>query len=103
MNTIAFDNPGSPEEVLHIFNKEKTIPGDKEVVVRVLSAPINPSDIYFIEGTYRIKPQFPGQTAGLEAAGIVEEAGRDAGIPKGALVSFFYKNTWAEYVLVPAQ
>jgi NADPH:quinone reductase-like Zn-dependent oxidoreductase len=103
MYTIAFDNTGSPGAVLQIVNKELPIPGDKEVLVRVLAAPINPSDIYFIEGAYRIKPQLPGQTAGLEAAGIVEKAGRDAGISEGALVAFFYKNTWAEYVLVPAQ
>jgi len=103
MNTIAFDNTGSPGGVLQIISKEKPIPGDKEVLVRVLAAPINPSDIYFIEGTYRIKPQLPGQTAGLEAAGIVEKAGRDAGVPEGSLVAFFYKNTWAEYVLVPVQ
>jgi len=103
MNTIAFDKTGSPEEVLQIISKEKPIPGDKEVLVKILAAPINPSDIYFIEGSYRIKPQFPGQTAGLEAAGIVEKAGRDSSITEGALVAFFYKNTWAEYVLVSAQ
>jgi NADPH:quinone reductase-like Zn-dependent oxidoreductase len=103
MNTIAFDNTGSPEEVLQIIRKEKPTPGDKEVLVRVLAAPINPSDIFFIEGAYRIKSQGPGQTAGLEAAGIVEEAGRDTGISVGAMVAFFYKDTWAEYVLVPAQ
>jgi len=103
MNTIAFDNTGSPEEVLQITSKEKPVPGDKEVLVRILAAPINPSDIYFIEGSYRIKAQLPGQTAGLEATGIVEKAGRDADIPEGALVAFFYKDTWAEYALVPAQ
>jgi len=103
MNTIAFDNTGSPEEVLQIISREKPIPGDEEVLVRVLAAPINPSDIYFIEGSYRIKPRFPHQTAGLEAAGIVEKAGRGAGISEGALVAFFYKDTWAEYVLVPAK
>src|ERR1700678_4213696 len=102
MNTLAFNRTGSPEEVLQIIQKEKPLPGDKEVLVKVLAVPINPSDIYFIEGKYRFKPEFPDQTAGLEGAGIVEKAGRGVSIPEGALVSFFSGNTWAEYVLVPA-
>jgi NADPH:quinone reductase-like Zn-dependent oxidoreductase len=103
MNTIAFNNTGSPEDVLHIARKDKPTPGEHEVLVRVLAAPINPSDIFFIEGSYRIPSEFPEQVAGLEGAGIVEKAGPGSGISEGALVSFFYKNTWAEYVLVPAR
>jgi NADPH:quinone reductase len=102
MNTLAFNRIGSPEEVLQIIQKEKPLPGDKEVLVKMLAVPINPSDIYFIEGKYRLKPEFPDQTAGLEGAGIVEKAGGGVSIPEGALVSFFSGNTWAEYVLVPA-
>jgi len=100
MNTLAFDREGSPEEVLQVIEKGKPIPGADEVLVKVLAVPINPSDIYFIEGNYRFKPEFPGQTAGLEGTGIVEKAGARVDMPEGTLVAFFSKKTWAEYVLV---
>lgn len=102
MNTIAFNNTGAPEEVLQIIEKEKPVPEAGQVLIRVLAAPVNPSDIYFIQGQYRLRPEFPDQTAGLEGAGLVEKTGSGVNIPEGTLVAFFSKNTWAEYVLLSA-
>jgi NADPH2:quinone reductase len=103
MNSIAFNKTGSPEEVLQAIEKEKPVAGENEVLIKVLASPINPSDIFFIQGTYRFKPEFPEEIAGFEGAGIVESSGRNAGIPNGALVAFFYRRAWADYIVVPAE
>ena len=103
MQAIVFNEVGKPEEVLQIVEKEKPVPGDYEVLVKVLANPINPSDLFFIQGTYRFKPAFPNEIAGFEGAGIVESAGKNAGVDKGTLVAFFYKRAWAEYVVVPVE
>jgi NADPH2:quinone reductase len=68
--------------------------------VKVLTSTINPADLLFIGGRYRFKPEYP-QTAGLEGAGIVESGGEHVCTPPGAMVAFLYKNTWAEYVVLP--
>jgi len=102
MKAIAFNKTGAPEEVLQVMEKEKPVPAAGEVLVRVLAGAINPADTFFIQGTYRFQPSFPGETAGFEGAGIVESAGKDVDIPAGTLVAFFYKKTWAEYAVVPA-
>lgn len=102
MKAIAFNSTGDPEKVLQVIEKEKPVPGADEVLVKVLASTINPADIFFIRGTYRFQPSFPGEIAGFEGAGIVESTGKNAGIDKGALVSFFFRKAWAEYAVVPA-
>ena len=102
MKAIAFNKTGTPEEVLQVIEKERPIPAAGEVLVKILASVINPADTFFIQGTYRFQPIFPDETAGFEGAGIVESAGKDAAIPIGSLVAFFYRKTWAEYAVVPA-
>jgi NADPH:quinone reductase-like Zn-dependent oxidoreductase len=102
MKAIVFNSTGDPEKVLQVIEKEKPVPAAEEVLVRVLAGTINPADVFFIHGTYRFQPTFPDEIAGFEGAGIVESAGKDSGIDKGALVSFFFRNAWAEYAVVPA-
>ena len=101
MKAIAFNSTGDPEKVLQVIEKEKPVPTTDEVLVKVLASTINPADIFFIRGTYRFQPSFPGEIAGFEGAGIVENAGKNTGIEKGALVSFFFRKAWAEYAAVP--
>ena len=102
MKAIAFNKTGTPEEVLQVIEKERPIPAAGEVLVKILASVINPANTFFIQGTYRFQPIFPDETAGFEGAGIVESAGKDAAIPIGSLVAFFYRKTWAEYAVVPA-
>lgn len=46
------------------------------MLVRIMSAGVNPVDTYIREGTYARKPQLP-YTPGMDSAGIVEEVGKD--------------------------
>jgi len=100
MKAIVFDQAGKPEQVLALKEIPIPEPGENEVRVRLLASPINPADILFIAGRYRIQPSFP-QVAGLEGAGIVDKCGNGVKLLKGVLVAFRNRNVWAEFVIVP--
>jgi NADPH:quinone reductase-like Zn-dependent oxidoreductase len=55
--------------------------------VRVTARPIQPADLAFVRGQYRLRPAFP-QTPGLEGAGVVVQAGAFGNI-KEAIASHF--------------
>lgn len=101
MKALIFNQTGNPVEVLSLEEIAKPAPAPDEVLIKVLASPINPSDSFFIQGTYRLKPEFP-QIAGLEGAGRIEAAGHNVHLSEGTLVAFTFKGTWAEYVTVPA-
>ena len=105
MKAIVFDRIGSPEEVLELRDVPVPEIGDNEVLVRMVSASINPGDFLFIQNLYPEpkKPQFPGQIAGNHGAGIIEKTGKQVDLKPGTFVAFSYYNTWAEYAAVPAE
>lgn len=100
MKALIFNQTGDPKEVLSLSELERPIPKEHEVLIKVLASPINPSDSFFIQGTYRFKPEFP-QVAGLEGAGMIEALGDNVHLPVGALVSFTSRGrgVWAEYII----
>ena len=100
MNAIFFNQTGDPQEVLAIGEFDRPSPGPGEILVKVHAASINPADILFIQGKYRIKPEFP-QIAGLEAAGVIESVGAGVTLKPGSRVAFLWLKTWAEYVILP--
>ena len=55
---------------------EKEIPslGENEVLIRILKAPVNPSDLAFVTGNYGFKKDLP-VTPGMEGCGEVIAAG----------------------------
>ncbi|MEM8967345.1 MAG: zinc-dependent alcohol dehydrogenase family protein [Bacteroidota bacterium] len=105
MKQIIFNTPGSAE-VLSV--KEVPMPEPKagEVRIKVKAAPVNPSDVVFIQGVYGISPQFPDSPVGFEGAGEVDVIGTGIGsdlkIAQGQRVAFATLGTWSEYVVVPA-
>ena len=99
MKAIYFEETGDPQSVLLLKQFDKPAPKANQVIVKPLGSPINPSDFFFISGTYRIRPELP-QIAGLEGAGIIESTGPGVDLPIGTLVSFFSRNAWAEYVVL---
>jgi NADPH2:quinone reductase len=102
MKAIYFNKAGDPLEVLSVGEFDPPIAGLGEVRIKVMSSPINPADILFVKGKYRYQPKFP-QIAGLEGTGIIEDAGSDVALPVGTPVSFLWRNTWAEYTVVPEE
>lgn len=76
-------------------------PGPNEVLVKIAAAPINPSDLMFLQGLYGVRPELP-HVAGFEGSGVVVAAG--SGLYGRALVgrrvaaTSFAGGTWGEYV-----
>ncbi|MFY0569364.1 zinc-binding dehydrogenase [Archangium lansingense] len=98
----AYD--GRPES-LKVEERPVPRPGPGEVLVRLAAAPINPSDLMFLRGTYGVKKPLPA-VPGFEGSGMVVAAGGVAGkllvgrrVACGA--SMQGDGTWAEYIRVP--
>lgn len=105
MKAIVFDAIGSPRDVLYMDDLPMPRIGDGEVLVRMVSASINPGDFLFIQDLYPEpkKPHFPRQIAGNHGAGIVEAVGANVLLEPGTLVAFSYYGSWAEYAAIPAE
>lgn len=75
MKQILIDRYGPPEEVARCADvPDVGAPGAGEVVFEVLLFPINPADVSFCRGTYRLKPTLPA-TPGAECIGRVTAVG----------------------------
>ena len=101
MKAIVFDAPGKPEDVLRVRDIDMPRPARGEVLVQVAARPIQPADLMFIAGRYRMRPALP-QVAGLEGTGTVVAAGAGVSLALGTRVSFRCPGSWAEYSCVPA-
>ena len=105
MKTVRFHAPGIPDQVLQVAETQKPKPAFGEVLVRMLAAPVNPSDLMFVRGQYTVAAQCPA-TPGFEGVGIVEESGGGlrGRLFRGKRVVVLNRRggNWAEYAVVPA-
>jgi len=106
MKAIVFDRFGDPAEVLQVRELQTPEPGPGQVRVRMLTSPINPSDLLYIRGEYGKQPQLP-TSPGFEGAGIVEAAGKGllGRLRLGRRVAVLngIGGNWQEQVIVPAR
>ncbi|MFA5416818.1 MAG: zinc-binding dehydrogenase [Bacteroidales bacterium] len=88
---------------LKVEQTKKKIPARDEVVIKVHAAPINPSDIAFIQGGYNVVKTLPA-VPGFEGSGTIVEVGSGLAHLKGKKVSFFAQSdspgSWAEFITV---
>lgn len=81
------------------------VPSDTQVVVKMITSIVNPSDMHFIKGEYG-QPRRKDMPAGFEGCGIVVAAGEKAkamiGTRVGFAVSLGGSGTWANYALTEA-
>ncbi|SLN71076.1 alcohol dehydrogenase catalytic domain-containing protein [Ruegeria meonggei] len=79
-------------------------PGPGQVLIRLRTASVNPSDIHFIKGEYG-QPRVQDTPAGFEGCGDVVATGAGAEALNGLRVAFVAANAgaWAEYVVTQAQ
>ncbi len=105
MKAIQFEQTGEPSAVLKAVDIDRPVPKLGEVLVRMLAAPVNPSDLMFVRGRYTIPAQCP-TTPGFEGVGVVEASG-------GGLRGRLFMNrrvvvlnrrggNWADYAVVPS-
>ncbi len=85
MRAWQFDAFGSPREVLKLREVATPRPGEQECLVRVRALALNFPDMLLVEGKYQMKPELPA-TPGMEAMGVVEEAGPGSRFRKGQRV-----------------
>lgn len=104
MHAIVLSDYGS---TLAVAQRPVPEPGPGEVLIRVAAAPVNPSDLDFIDGRYGFRKPLP-VVPGFEGSGTVVGAGSGLlpWLRKGKRVSFGVQQTgqgsWAQYVVVPA-
>lgn len=100
---VRFEKFGRPTEVVSVADEPLPSLGPDDVLVKMVAAPINPSDINTLEGKYGILPSLPA-VAGLEGAGRIVamgnnvtglEIGRHVRPPSGI-------GTWREAFVVKA-
>ncbi|WP_260286986.1 zinc-dependent alcohol dehydrogenase family protein [Peribacillus aracenensis] len=100
---VKFYEFGNPQKVLKVENKCIQKPFEGEVLVRMTSRPINPSDLLPIRGAYSHRIPLPS-IPGYEGVGIVEEVGPSVSnelIGKRVL-PLRGEGTWQEYVKTSA-
>ncbi|WHY96748.1 zinc-dependent alcohol dehydrogenase family protein [Peribacillus simplex] len=100
---VKFYEFGNPQKVLKVENKFIQGPFEGEVLVRMTTRPINPSDLLPIRGAYSHRIPLPS-IPGYEGIGIVEEVGPSVSkelIGKRVL-PLRGEGTWQEYVKTSA-
>uniref|UniRef100_A0A8B9JHP2 Enoyl-[acyl-carrier-protein] reductase, mitochondrial n=2 Tax=Astyanax mexicanus TaxID=7994 RepID=A0A8B9JHP2_ASTMX len=71
---LLYRTHGEPVQVVKLETLELPALGAESVLVKMLAAPINPSDINMIQGTYAVLPDLPA-VGGNEGVGQVVEVG----------------------------
>src|SRR5215470_6277466 len=97
MKQVLIEKYGTPWEVARCAEvPDVGAPSADEVVFDVLAFPINPADMWFCRGSYRLKPPLPA-TPGAECVGRVTAAGANVKhVKPGDLVINLQRENWAE-------
>src|SRR6266446_5690064 len=97
MKKIEITAYGAPEAVASCIEvPDVGVPGPGEVVFDVVAFPINPADVSFCRGSYRLRPPLPA-TPGAECVGRVAAVG--AGVTQvrpGDLVLNMQRENWVQ-------
>ena len=97
MKQVLLERYGPPEEGLRCADvPDVGTPDAGEVVFDVLAFPINPADVSFCRGSYRLKPPLPA-TPGAECVGRVTAVGAGVThVKPGDLVINLQRENWAQ-------
>ncbi len=97
MKQVLIDSYGPPWEVARCAEvPDVGEPGPDEVVFDVLAFPINPADMSFCRGGYRLKPPLPA-TPGAECVGRVVAVGAAVRhVTQGDLVINLQRENWTQ-------
>jgi trans-2-enoyl-CoA reductase len=97
MKKIVITAYGAPEEIAQCVEAPAPgNPGPGEIVFDVLAFPINPADLSFCRGNYRLHPALPA-TPGAECVGRVTAVGAGvSGLRPGDLVINMQRENWTQ-------
>ena len=101
MKRVEIGAYGAPEDVARCVSApDLPQPGPGQVLFDVLAFPINPADLAFCRGRYRLKPPLPA-TPGAECVGRVRATGQSVmRVKPGDLVINLQRENWAQARLV---
>ncbi|MBO0735659.1 MAG: zinc-dependent alcohol dehydrogenase family protein [Alphaproteobacteria bacterium] len=104
MKKIEITAYGVPEEVAHCIDAPDVgAPGPGEIVFDILAFPINPADISFCRGSYRLRPPLPA-TPGAEGVGRVVAVGEGVSSSReGEFVINMQRENWTQRRRVKAE
>jgi mitochondrial enoyl-[acyl-carrier protein] reductase / trans-2-enoyl-CoA reductase len=104
MKRVEIDAYGPPEQVARcVAASDVGEPAAGEVVFDVVYFPINPADVSFCRGTYRLRPPLPA-TPGAECVGRVSAVGAGVShVKPGDLVINLQRENWAQQRRVKAE
>src|SRR5260221_7599767 len=104
MKKVEISAYGAPEAVAECVEAPDVgMPGAGEIVLDVLAFPINPADLSFCRGNYRLHPPLPA-TPGAECVGRVTAVGAGViDLKPGDLVINLERESWAPRRRVRAQ
>jgi len=106
MKAVVYRKNGSPEEVLTIEELGKPVAGDREVLIKVRAAAVNPLDYHMMKGgpalmRLLLGPRKP-KTPGVDVAGTVESVGPGVTLLNpGDAVFGACHGAFAEYAVAP--
>ncbi|KAI7732564.1 hypothetical protein M8C21_024170 [Ambrosia artemisiifolia] len=98
---VFYEHHGPPDTVTKIIELPPVEIKANDVCVKMLAAPINPSDINRIQGVYPVRPTLPA-VGGYEGAGVVHSVGsaiRDLSPGDLVMVSPPSSGTWQTHVV----
>ena len=97
MKQVLIDRYGTPWDVARCADvPDVGEPAPDEVVFDVLAFPINPADMWFCKGSYRLKPPLPA-TPGAECVGRVSAVGSAVKhVRTGDLVINLQRENWTQ-------
>ena len=104
MKRVEIGAYGAPEEVARVVEApDLGEPGPGEIVFDVLAFPINPADLSFCRGSYRLAPELPA-TPGAECVGRVRAVGAGVSdLKPGDLVINLQRENWVQARRVRAE
>ncbi|MFF0866949.1 zinc-dependent alcohol dehydrogenase family protein [Nonomuraea sp. NPDC003560] len=97
MRAVRFRHHGDPAAVLSVDDVPVPVKGPDDLLIRMTTRPINPSDLMYVRGEYGREATFPSP-AGFEGVGVVERADRAGTYREGARVAVAATGTWQDYV-----
>ncbi|KAJ7947747.1 Zinc-binding alcohol dehydrogenase family protein [Quillaja saponaria] len=98
---VVYELHGSPDAVTRVIELPPVEVKENDVCVKMLAAPINPSDINRIEGVYPVRPQVPA-VGGYEGVGEVHSVGsavKDLSPGDWVIPSPPSFGTWQSYIV----
>ncbi len=97
---VRYHETGAPCDVLRVEAVPVPPPGPGEVTVRLLAAPIHPSDLGMIAGTYGRQAALPA-VAGREGVGEIVAVGPGTHLGLGSRVRMPSSGAWITQVTTP--